>query len=189
MLLTETTVLGILMPRTDAAGLEAAPGPTAEMVRGHLTVLVGLRHADWMERVASSGFTENDVRNLDDIVSSSLDELALAGELASALRRAEDIDSEAELSLALVRSLDIQRQEALIKAILNADLPDPIVAVAYLMRCITRAVNSALWFERARRARLEEPEPDFAMTDEEIAEGIALAELGLAQDVAEWPPY
>ena len=60
------------------------------------------------------------------------------------------------------------------------------------MRCDIQwvgAVNSAFRFESARRGTLSEPEPDFHMTDEQIAEEIALAELGLAEDAAEWPPY
>ena len=188
MLSTGTAVLEMLVTHTDNSRSWAEPDPLDE-VRGQLLEMVRLSHAEWIEHLTSSGFTEASIRDLENAVSSLVGELGLAKEFALLLRGVEDVNNETELTSVLPQFLDLPRQQAVEIALNSAAFPDPITALAHVTRHIVHIVSSAVWFESARREMLGGPEPDFHMDDAQIAEGIALAEAGLAQDAAKWPPY
>ena len=50
-------------------------------------------------------------------------------------------------------------------------------------------INSAAAFEAMRRKFSEVPTPDWSLTPEQVEEGIALADAGLAEESQTWPSY
>ena len=50
-------------------------------------------------------------------------------------------------------------------------------------------INSSAAFEVMRRKFSEAPTPDWSLTPEQVEEGIALAEAGLAEESQTWPSY
>lgn len=164
-------------------------GPEVGKACLRLATLANLDQAEWMRYLSDVGFGDDDIRRLEDTTDSLFNELGLASRLSHALRAVWDLDDEAELSSAVRRCVDSTRQWDVTGALLSAVHPDPVAVLAHAMRHTNHVVDTAVWLERARRRAFNEPEPDFTMTGEEIAEGVALAELGLAQDAATWPPY
>ena len=185
-------ILKMLVPAAQGSSPEAGLGFSLELelekVRLRLVEMAALSHADWMEHLSGLGFTEESVHDLDHTVSSLFDGPKLVGQLMSALREVKDIDNEAELMPALLSCMNPVQHWAKLGILTNA-FPDPITALTYMARHIVHIVGTAIWLESARRRALEEPVSLAPLSDAEIADGVRLAELGLAQDVAEWPPY
>lgn len=51
------------------------------------------------------------------------------------------------------------------------------------------STGSASAFQNMKRRFQETPAPDWSLTEEQVAEGIALAEAGLAEEAETWPSY
>ena len=151
--------------------------------------MVNLSHADWMEYLLDLGFTEGNIQELEDSTYSLFDGSKLVRGLLPHLREVKDLDSELEMVPTLVHYVVPLLQGSAVERLLNSGYPDGAAVRVHIIRHIMHAVDSAIWLESARRRMLEGPAPDFSMSHEEIAEGIALAELGLDLDAAEWPPY
>ena len=185
-------ILKMLVPAAQGSSPEAGLGFSLELelekVRLRLVEMAALSHADWMEHLSGLGFTEESVHDLDHTVSSLFDGPKLVGQLMSALREVKDIDNEAELMPVLLSCMNPVQHWPKMGILMNAS-PDPIAALTYMARHIVHIVGTAIWLESARRRALEEPVSLAPLSDAEIADGVRLAELGLAQDVAEWPPY
>ena len=186
------TVLEALVPVVQGSGLEVGLGSSSESgeVRLRLVEMTVLSHADWMEHLSGLGFTEESVHDLDHAVSSLFNGPELVGQLMSALREVKDMDNGTELVPALISCMNPMQHWIKMKMeIPLSDSPNFLVALVCLARHIMPVVNTAVWLESARRRALEEPVSLGPLSAAEIAEGVELAELGLAQDVAEWPPY
>ena len=182
------TILEMLVPAVQGSSLEADLGFSLEEVRLRLVEMATLSHGDWAEHLSGLGFTEESVHDLDRTVSSLFNGPKLVGQLMSALREVKDIDNEAELLPILLSCMNPVQQWAKLAILIN-DSRDSVVALAYMARHIVHIISTALWLESMRRRALEEPVSWGPLSQAEIAEGVMLAELGLAQDVAEWPPY
>lgn len=186
----QATILEILVPSTqEMLGPGAGPSSEIEDLHRQLIELLSLSDADWVQWLAGAGFAEDDVREFEDFASSLFDEIGFIGRFCEELREIDDLGNGVELAPALLRCISPMQQAVLFIALTGRSLSSPVAALALVTRHVIHAADTAVWIESARRRGLEEPELDFTMTDEEIAEGVALAELGLAQDVAEWPPY
>lgn len=182
------TILEMLVPAVQGSSLDADLGFSLEEVRLRLVEMVTLSHVDWAEHLAGLGFTEESVHDLDHTVSSLFNGPKLVGQLMSTLREVKDIDNEAELTPILLSSMNPVQQWAKLGILMN-DSRDPVAALAYMARHIVHIISTTLWLESMRRRALEEPVSLAPPGDAEIADGVSLSELGLAQDVAEWPPY
>ena len=161
-----------------------------EEVRLRFVEMATLSHVDWAEHLSGLGFTEESVHDLDRTVSSLFNGPKLVGQLMSALREVKDIDNAAELELMpiLLSCMNPVQLWAKLGILMN-DSRDPVAALACIGRHIVHIISAAIWLESMRRRSLEEPVSLAPPSDAEIADGVRLAELGLAQDVAEWPPY
>ena len=71
---------------------------------------------------------------------------------------------------------------------LQAGLPGPIDAMAFMGRLILSMASSALFLENWNRNPPEEDDLDWHMDPEEIQEGKELPELGIKADSAVWLP-
>ena len=185
------SILEMLVPAAQGSSLEVGFGSSLELekVRLRLVEMATLSHLDWMEHLSGLGFTEDSVHDLDHTISSLFNGPELVGQLMSALREVEDIDNEAELMPVLLSCMKPAQHLAKL-GILTSGSPNPVAALAYMARHIVHIVSTAIWLESMRRRAFDEPVSlDDPLSDAEIAEGVEMAELGLAADVAEWPPY
>ena len=157
--------------------------------RPRLDELMNLSYVGLMNRFAEDGFTDSHVRNLEAVVSSSLNEMELAEQLATALTQVEDMENQAEIEARLIRWLDDLNWQAVYNQVMAADLPDSIDALAYAACHVRNIATSTVWFETTRHSLLSQPQPEWHQDEGQIKEGIALAEAGLAQEAMEWPPY
>ena len=183
-------ILEMLVPAVQGSGLGVGLGSFLESgeVRLRLVEMTVLSHADWIEHLSGLGFTEESVHDLDHTVSSLFDGPKLVGQLMPALREVKDMDNEAELVPVLLSCMDPVQHWANMGIPLR-DFPNPPVVMVCMARHMIPVICTAVWLESARRRALEEPVSLGPLSAAEIAEGVELAELGLAQDVAEWPPY
>ena len=76
-------------------------------VRPKLTRLIKLNHTDWMHQLAADGFIETEIKNLENFVASSLNEVELAEQLAAMLGPVADMDDKAEVDRAVHKWLDL----------------------------------------------------------------------------------
>ena len=158
-------------------------------VRPKLIRLIKLNHTDWMHQLAADGFIETEIKNLENFVASSLNEVELAEQLAAMLGPVADMDNESEVDTAVHKWLALIGWEAIWQQVVATGFPDAIDAMAYTGSHVRNIVDNALWFESTRRSVAEEPEVNWQRDEVEIREGIALAEAGLTQEAAEWPAY
>ena len=167
------------------------PGPQLDVdeMRSRLTEMLGLSHGDWMQRLVTDGFTETDIGRLDELVASLLNELELAGLLAAILGEVGDLDDEAELKIGLVKWLSQAQWETIARQFRPEDFPDHFSVLAHATRHLWHIADSTIWLESARREASNEPKIDYRLDEEQIEEGIAMAEAGLAEDAREWPTY
>ena len=167
------------------------PGPQLDVdeMRSRLTEMLGLSHGDWMQRLVTDGFTETDIGRLDELVASLLNELELAGLLAAILGEVGDLDDEAELKIGLVKWLSQAQWETIARQIRPEDFPDRFSVLAHATRHLWHLADSTIWLESARRKASNEPKIDYRLDEEQIEEGIAMAEAGLAEVAREWPTY
>ena len=158
-------------------------------VRPKLTRLIKLNHTDWMHQLAADGFIETEIKNLENFVASSLNEVELAEQLAAMLGPVADMDDKAEVDRAVHKWLDLINWGTIWQQVVATGFPDAIDAMAYAGSHVRNIADNALWFESARRSVSEEREVNWQIDEVEIREGIALAEAGLTQEAVEWPPY
>ncbi len=166
----------------------ASPRPSHE-VRPKLARLIKLNHTDWMRQLAADGFIDTEIKDLENFVASSLNEVELAEQLAPILESVADMDDKSEVETAVHKWLDLINCESIWQQVVATGFPDAIDAMAYAGSHVRNIADSALWFESARRSVSEEPEANWQIDEVEIREGIALAEAGLTQEAVEWPPY
>ena len=158
-------------------------------VRSVINELLDTTHAGVMQRLADEGFTNEDVRRLDDWLSKSFDETHLAETLALLLRKVNDIGNEEELKVALDRWMEELQWYSVAKQVIELDSPDEAVALGYAIRHLWRVADSTIWFESSRRPAAQERKPERDLTQEEVKQGVELAEAGLSLDAFEWPTY
>lgn len=156
-------------------------------LKPRLDRLVSMDHVSWMNQLAVDGFSGQDIQKLEDLLGSLIDVRSMEETLVRLLPETIDLGDESQLTTVLKEwSGNIARSE-IWPAICHADFPDPIDAIALVIRTMTSIVYSVLALENMKRNPLEEetqlPDPGC------IEEGIALAEQGIEEDMYTWPAY
>ena len=167
------------------------PLPEPHMARAiepRFARLLMLDRQGWMRQLTYDGFTDTDVETLETFLQDSFNELKLAENLARLLKGIHDASDESEISEALLQWTRDSGWNNIWEAVCSRKFPDPIAAAAYTGRHLLDIASSTLAFERMRREP-HDPADDWNMSEAELKEGTELAEMGLMEDAAEWPPY
>ena len=182
MTLMEPPILEHMIGSPSGAAME-------DDLRPKLDELMNLSYSGLMSRFVEDGFTDSDVRELQFIVVSSLNELELAEQLAATLALVESMENEAEVEARFFKWLDTVDWETVYQRVMAAGFPDTIDALGYAACHVRNVATSTVWFENARNGISKQPQPVWHLDEAQINEGIALAEAGLAQEALEWPAY
>ena len=189
MTLMEAPIVEFVIGSPYSPRLEPGLQLDTDEMRSQLTEILGLSHGDWMQRLAGAGFTETAIRKLDELIASSLNELELAKQLAGILRQVGNLDDEGELKVALAKWLRQVKWETTTRQIQPQDSLDHFSTLAHATRHRSHIADNTIWLESSRRKAENETKIDYRLDEEQIEEGIAMAEAGLAEDAREWPAY
>jgi hypothetical protein len=151
--------------------------------------LLTLDYQGWTTQFEVDGFTDTDVETLEEFLQDSFNEAELAESLAYLLKGINEQAGESEINEALMRWAMNSGWNNIWDAVCTQKFPDPIDAAAYVGRHLLDVASSTLAFELARGKSLQSTDCDWNISEAEVNEGIELAEEGLSEDTAEWPPY
>ena len=151
--------------------------------------LLRLNHTEWMHQLGADGFDKPDINRLDEFVATAFDDTELADALALILEDIDDLEDEMAVDSAIEKWIGLTAWEGIWTQVGLNDFPDPIDAAAYAGTHLLSVATSTLAFEALRRNPPAHAVDDWRMDSQEIQEGIELAESGLAEEAAEWPPY
>jgi hypothetical protein len=177
----ERPIVDSLFINQDEWGLKALFEPTIQK-------LVRLDHAGWRTQFATDGFSDVQIKTLDSLVQVWLNQMDKDG-LSERLTAIEAIQDDTEIDQVIIPWLDQLSRVTIAEEIRRSRFPTPLVAVCYAVSQLAHIIDAAVGFETMRRELLEKPSSDWCMTPEQIAEGVALAEEGLAEDAKIWPAY
>ena len=161
------------------------------VIRATVSRLLSLDYDGWRKRFADSGFTDAQVESLEAVVQdwiSQIDVDALRKRLRT-VSNISDTGDESELGQTLGDWMERIPKEEVANQVVEGNYPNSLEALCYAMSRMGQIASSAVGFEMMRRDWAETPEPDWTLTPDQIAEGTALAEAGLAEDARTWPPY
>ena len=150
--------------------------------------LVELDEVAWQARLEDDGFTAQQVSTLKSCVREWLDQINV-DDLSQRLISAQDINDEAEIMWILDSWAADVSSGSRLAAIAQAGFPMPLDAVCYAVGHLRALTHTTIEFETMRRELMAQPAKHFAMTPEQVAEGVALSEVGLAEDAKGWPAY
>lgn len=151
--------------------------------------LLALDHQGWMMQLKVDGFTDADVETLEEFLQDSFNEAELAERLAYLLKGIHEQSDESELNEALVRWTMDSGWNNVWEAVCARRFPDPIDAAAYAGRHLLNIASTTLAFELTYGNPSSPTDCNWNISDAEMKEGIELAEAGLTEESAEWPPY
>ena len=170
--------------------MESPSGPHLNEDRRYtMSEMMALNHSEWRLRLADGGFSEKDVNELEALTSALLDEVKLSERLREMVQIVPAVEDDEPLKPVLtdwMSRLDLDKVWQEIKA---TDWPDEFAALGHATRHLWHIAESTIWFERTRRIAAAEPTLETPLSQEEIKEGIELAEAGIALDAKEWPAY
>lgn len=187
MLVMERPIISHIVNSPDARetwGLDA-------VVHAMVSSLLKLDYAGWRQQFTDSGFTTAQVERLEAAIQGWLSEIDVDA-LRKRLRTVGDIRDTgdgSELGQVLDDWMEGIRKAEVANQVVEDNYPNPLEALCYAMSYMGQIAASAIGFEMMRRDLAETPEPDWTLTPDQIAEGVALAEAGLADDARTWPPY
>ena len=181
-MLMEHPIVDNLFGNQDDLDFKALFGPTMEK-------LIGLDHEGWRTQLKADGFDDNHVQELEVVVQSWTSRHVDKDELTKRLAVVEDINDETSLGEVVAAWLDGLPRNWIVESIVNAQFPMPLDAMCYAGARIKDILVAAVMFETTRRELQAGPPPNLAMSAEQIAEGVALAEMGLVEDAKAWPHY
>ena len=162
-------------------GLEAA-------IRSMIFDLLALDYHGWQEKLAADGLTEGQIEKLNGFVDRWVSELDTAG-LSQQLQDLEDIGNDSATERILIEWLRGISAADLNRLIARERFSNPLDVLCYAMTQIKQVLNSAVAFELMRRDIELEPPAGWSLEEDQIAYGIELAEIGLAEDAKTWPQY
>lgn len=151
--------------------------------------LAKLDHFCWIDQLTSDGFTEGDIKRLDDLVPTLLNVAEMETQLAAMIAGSQDIQDEAQMESAIHVWLGQMDLAGICHQVCNSGFPDPIDALVSVVRYLLTIAGSAVAFESIRRLPPEQVNDHRKIETSEVAEGIELAEEGVEEDMAEWPVY
>ena len=170
--------------------MEPLPEPhMALAINPRFIRLLKLDHQGWMTQLAYDGFTDTDVESLQNSVQESFNEAELAQNLAQLLRSIQDGTGESETNKALAQWTGNCGWSNIWEFVCAQEFPGPIDAPAYTGRHLLDIAASTLAFERTRRQPAVPTTGNWNMSEAELKEGMELAEMGMAEESAQWPPY
>ena len=176
-------------PIIDVMVRSASSSDLSNALMPRVNRLTKLDHFNWIDQLASDGFTEEDIKRLDDLVSNLFDEAELETRLAEILAGIQDLQDEAELDSAILKWMIQIDWANICHQVCSSGFPDLIDGLASVVRYIVRTAGSIVTFEAIRRTPTEQANEYWTMEPSEVAEGIKLAEEGIEEDMAEWPVY
>ena len=150
--------------------------------------LTSLDYVGWRAQLAADGFTDDRVEELESLLQDWTGRID-RDSLLQALMSVEDMYDEDDRERVVTEWLEAISASSVVEPIVLAKFPEPLDALCYAVSRLGHIIYSAVSFEFARRQMVEEPLPDLTMTPAQIAEGVALAELGLEEDSKVWPRY
>ena len=177
----ERPIVDSLFTNQDEWGLKALVEPIFQK-------LLRLDHAGWRTQFAADGFSDIQIKTLDSLVQEWLKQID-RDTLSEQLTTVETIREGMEVDQVIVPWLDQLARVTIAEAIRRSGFPMPLDAVCYAVSQLAHTIDAAVAFETMRRELLENPSPDWSMTHEQIAAGVALAEEGLDEDAKVWPAY
>ena len=151
--------------------------------------LLTLDYPGWMTQFIVDGFSDTDVETLENFLQDSFNEAKLAESLACLLKGIHDQAGESEINETLMRWTIDSGWNNIWEAVCTQEFPDPIDAAAYVGRHLLEVASSTLAFELTRGKSPLPADRDWNISEAEVREGIELAEAGLFEETAEWPPY
>lgn len=151
--------------------------------------LLTLDYQGWMTQFKADGFSNADVKALEEFLLDSFNEAELAESLACLLEGVHGQPDESEINEALMHWAMDSGWNNIWETVCARKFPDPIDAAAYVGRHLVNIASSTLAFELARRNPPILTDCDWYISEAEVNEGIELAEAGLSEESAEWPPY
>ena len=179
---TEHPIVDNLLGGLDYQGLKDLVFPT-------FLKLVELDESAWRIRLKDDGFSEEQVAAMKSLISEWADGVDME-ELSKRLMSVHDIDDEAEILRVLdTWSTDVSMGSRLAD-IAQTGFPVPLDAVCYAIGQMRTLTLATIKFEAMRRELAQQPRKNYSvMTPEQVAEGVTLAEAGLAEDAQAWPIY
>ena len=158
-------------------------------VMPRLNRLINFDDSSWAEQLEADGFNSRHMEAMEDLLDSFFDTAHLEESLIMILKETKDITEGEELTNAIQHWSSQILWAAIWQRACRSGFPDPIDVMAFTARFLLAISSSNIQLERIKRARAEDPEPDWSMDAEEVREGKALAELGMEEDAAQWPIY
>ena len=150
--------------------------------------LFNLDFAGWQTQFNADGFTDGDIDKLDAIVEEWISSINLE-RLPALVSNIQDMGDESELEQAYNRCLGQVPLDQVSRQIWSAGFPNPTDAFCYAVGRLGHVIDSIFAFESMSRELRDQPDIDWSMTPEQVAEGVALAEVGLAEDATSWANY
>ena len=170
--------------------MEPLPEPhLALAIKPRFARLLKLDHQGWMTQLAYDGFTDTDVESLQNSVHASFNEAELAQNLAQLLQSIREGTDESGTNRALAQWTGNCGWSNIWEVVCAQGFPDPIDAAAYTGRHLLDMAASTLAFERTRSQPAVPTTGNWNMSEAELKEGMELAEMGMAEASAQWPPY
>ena len=151
--------------------------------------LLTLDYQGWMAQLKADRFTDSDVETLEEFMQNSFSEAELAESLACLLKGIHNQADESEIKEALTRWTGDSGWNNIWEAVCTQKFPDPMDAAAYVGCHLLNIASSTLAFELTCGNPSMPADCEWSISEAEVKEGIELAEVGLAEESAEWPTY
>lgn len=150
--------------------------------------LLQLDHQAWMDRLTTSGFTDDQVVTLDVAVHEWIGKLAwdnLTESLAN-----QDLENESQVETSVIDWAGHALQDMLLVRFRgDHEWPSRFDALCYAASRLNQMINSTVEFERMLKEPDASTETAKSLTPKQRAAQKSWAEAGLAEDVQSWPRY
>ena len=167
----------------------ASSSDLTSAVMDRIVRIARLDYPDWMDQLAADGFTEEEIQRLDSFVPGLFNGPEMESRLAAMFAGIKDLQNQAEINYVIRRWLEQMDLADICNQVFSSEFPDLINALASAVRYMLDIAGSVAAFEVLKRIPPDPAYKDWKVEPWEVAEGIAIAEEGLEQDMAKWPEY
>ena len=181
-MMMERPLVNVMVESTSSSDLTDA-------VMARIVRIARLNHFEWKVQLASDGFTQEDIRRMDSLVLNLFDGAEMEARLAATLAGIQDLQDQEEMNSAIRKWLEQINSADICHRVCSSNFPDPIDALASVVRYMINIAGSTFALELIQRIPPEQVNKDWMIESSEVDEGIALAEEGIEEDMAEWPAY
>ena len=160
-----------------------------EEARPRIAEMVSMGRMDWEDCFLDSGYDYHDLDNLEYRLKRTFNEERTARSLRVTLSDVDDLGDEEVLRRTIHQFFGPFAKSAARRLVFNDRLPDHTITLAVVVRQFANLADFMLFAESERRAAAALPteRPYRAEAKREAAQ--ALADLGLEEEVVEWPPF